>query len=445
MRRIAAHACLSLLGACQPNPPPAEQQPLPAPSTALTPPPPVTAPPSAPEPPPPGPPRVEQPPDGDPAPAPTASYTPGPLAATAIADGVLLVWSRHDSETNKSEILGLQLDDRGDARGEPRLIRRTSGNILDLAVDRRDGTAWIAWVAQLSTAPDLPRALIAAIQIEPDLSAMRAPITLGQFVANDLDTWPDRDLVDVLDLADDAAAIAATGTDAECTDIVTDRKTRCFGFDLHWLRADGTHTVAGKAGTDGGDPGTGELVDVGTGVLFDIWAWHGGATHTTIYAPYQLPLATPPFPIHQCRPPFTRSWTGSELVTICPDDYSEDDCAGGIASEPGACTRVHTAVRDDRAVPLREQTRRCAAGRPVLDLRTKGGKIRLDPHAAGASIDLDLGVWTGTHAVKLTSDGARELWTCNKSGEFVPAEAPGDVLSLSPDPSTLKSVPTRAP
>jgi hypothetical protein len=81
----------------------------------------------------------------------------------------------------------------------------------------------------------------------------------------------------------------------------------------------------------------------------------------------------------------------------------------------------------------------------VIDLALEGRQDPPRPARPGASIDLDLGVWTGTHAVKVTSDGARELWTCNKSGEFVPAEAPGDVLSLSPDPSTLKSVPTRAP
>lgn len=460
-RRLAHASLVSLLasslGACQPNPPPAEQNSATPP--AAPDPPRVADPPANSSDPPPEPltrhppskrlsgKQLPEPVNPDPAAAPSAaaSYTRGPVTAAALASGALLVWSRHDAAANKSEILAQRLDDRGNPRDTPRLVRRTSGNVLDLAVDRRDGAAWIAWVAQLAAAPDLPRALVAAVRVEPDLSAMRPPVTLHQFVAQDLDAWPERDLLALRALADGGAAIASASSSAECLDIVTDRKTKCPGFDVHWLTADGAHTLAGKVGADGGDPGIGDLVDVGTGVLFDVWAWHGGATHATLYAPYHQPAAEPPLPIHHCRPGFTRAWTGAELVTICPDDYSDGGCPGGsVSTEPDACTRVHTAIKGNKSVPLQAEQRRCVDDHPVVDLRSKAGKLRLDPAAPGASIDLDLGVWTGTHALQISEGGLRDLWTCNKS-ELVAADAPGDALALDPDPTSLKSIPTRSP
>ena len=358
------------------------------------------------------------------------------------------MWSRHDGAANRSEILALLLDDRGRARGEPRLVRRTSGDVVDLDVHRRGGAAWIAWAAHLSPDSDPPRALIAAVHIEPDLSAMHPPISLHQFASQDLGAWPERDHVRVLALADGGAAIATVSSSAECTDIVTDRRGKCPGYEVRWARPDGTSSLAGKFGADGGDPDMLDLVDIGTGVVSTIYAWHGGATYGHLYAPYHAAAAASPVPLHDCRPPFTRAWTGDELVTICPDDYADEKEAcklNGVSAESGACTRVHTAVKSDRAVALVSEKRRCEDGHPVIDLAWKGGKIRLDPSAPGASMAPVLGVWTGTNAVKLTADGARELWTCNKSGELVAGEPIDDTLALDPDPTPLKSIPAHRP
>lgn len=420
--RLAAPLLGPLL-ACQPTPSP---QPSPAEPPRQPDPIPATTPPEAP---------------ATPLPlAPGDSYTTGPVATTAIDRGVLLVWSRHDAATNKSDVLAQLLDDRGAPQGQPRLVRRTSGEVLDLAVDRRGPAAWIAWVAKLSGEAELTRALAAAVRIEPDLSGMHSPLSLHQFVSPDLELWP-RKLVRVRALADGGAAIAAVSTRAECTDIVTRRKSKCAGHDLRWVRADGTHSLAAHVGADGGEPDLDSLVDVGTGVLLDLHAWHGGATYKTIYAAYHKPASAPPFAIHHCRPPFIRAWTGDRLITLCPDDYANESETCPLTGDPPDalnCYRVHTG---EAATPLLAETRRCVDGRPVIDLRWQGGELRLDPHAPGASMDLGLGAWTGTHGVELVDGGARELRACTESGEYAPIDAPGDTLPLAPDPASVRAIP----
>ena len=369
-----------------------------------------------------------QSPPSDPAPTtkptdaahPLPTHTPGPLDATAVDRGVLVVWSRHDIDTDKSDLLAVLLDDRGLVRDAPRLVRRTSGQILDLAVHRRDGAAWIAWVALLAEEPR-PRALVAALQLEADLSGAHPPITLDQFSDENLLAWNDRALIRVRDLASGHAAVAAAAATARCTDIVRERPTDCPGYKLAWVHQDGSIIRAGHTGPDGGDPGIGSLIDVGTGVLFDTWAWHGGATFSTMFAAYDQPVSPAPFEVVHCRPPFTRLWSGSELVTLCPNDFAEDgqQCQhNGVAEAEGECQRIHvTAPGPIKPSPIAMMTfrkQRCINRKPVLELRWPGGKRILDVQAPGASFDDLVGVWTGSHDITVNPDGTRERWNCGK-------------------------------
>ncbi|MBL9104175.1 MAG: hypothetical protein JNL82_24730 [Myxococcales bacterium] len=400
------------------------------------------------------------PPSGPPpeldAPADDVSYTPGPLAATAVDGGVLVVWSRHDAAAGKSEVLALLLDEQGRVAGSPRLVRRTSGQILDLAVHRRDGAAWLAWFSLLADAPRA-RGLVAAMSLAADLSSVRPPITLGQFSDESILAWPERDLLRVLDLAGGAAAVAAAGPSAECIDIVTDRPSKCPAFNLFWAHEDGTFVKAAHQGADGGDPGINSFIDIGTGVILDTFAWHGGATFSTLHAAYEQPASDLPLALPDCRPPFARGFTGDAIVTLCPDDYAADDekCThNGAPVEEGTCPHVHAVgpggkpvspagKTPDRLVALVTQKTRCVDGRPVVEVAWRGGPpLRLDPLAPGASLDLvaELGLWTGRHAVKISGDGARERWTCTKAA-FTLAEALTDEFPLDPPARDLKAVP----
>lgn len=380
------------------------------------------------------------------------SYTQGPLRAAAVPDGVLVVWSRH-ADADKSEILAVLLDAEGRVRGAPRLVRRTSGVLLDLEVHHNNGSAWIAWVAQLAELPR-PRALVAAMWLAPDLSAVRPPATLGQFSDESISAWPERDMLRLLALADGSAAVASAGPPAECADIVTDRKTKCPGFDLSWVAQDGTITRAGRGGADGGDPGVASLVDTGAGVLLDTWAWHGGATTARLYAAYGQPLADPPLRLLDCHPPFARGFTGDALVTLCPSEYPDEGERCPVLDpddDDERCMRIDvvrldgTPVTPKRAPPrlttVTTRKLRCVAGRPLVELGWKGGSVRLDPHAPGASLALpELGVWTGRHAIKIAADGTRERWSCDKA-RFTLAEALTDSFPLDAQASILRPIP----
>lgn len=385
---------------------------------------------------------------------PVSTATPGPVAVTALADGALVVWSRHDFEAERSELLVLLLDELGQPREEPRLLRRTSGEVLDLAVSRKEGQAWVAWVALLGSEPR-PRGLLAAMMVAPDLSMALPPITLGQFSTPNFLNWPGRDMVRVLALAGDEAVVAGVGADARCTDIVDGRDTKCPGFELHWLRPDGTSTRAAHFGADGGDPGVGSLIDVGTGALLDVWAWHGGPTFASSYAPYGRESTPAPFRLITCRPPFSRAWTGAELVTLCASDYLAEGerCPLLDAAEPDLCPRIH-AVRtgdvvvtrtrgaSDKRPALTSERVFCRGGRPVKEVAWAGGKLLLDPQRAGASLDEGLGAWTGSRALRLGEAEALERWKCE--GDALVADAAGPTrLPLDFSSKRLKAVPTR--
>lgn len=444
------------VAACQDPATPAGPPALPTAQEPAAPPPapadpPAEAPPATPTP---GPPSSSPP--GDPAPTgrptgpdPIVAATPGPLAATAVERGVLVVWSRHDIDADRSDLLAVLLDDRGRVRDAPRLIRRTSGRILDLAVHRRDGAAWLAWLALLAEDPR-PRALVAALQLEPDLSGVHPPITLDQFSDPDLLDWDDRALIRVRDLASGHAAVASAAARARCTDTVRERPTDCPGYKLAWVHQDGSIVRAGHTGPDGGDPGLGSLIDVGTGVLLDTWAWHGGATFSTMFAAYDLPVGPAPLDIVQCRPPFTRLWSGSELVTLCPHELAEDgqQCRhNGVAEAEGECQRMHITAPDRREpgpiTMMTSRKERCVGKRPVLELRWPGGERILDLQAPGASFDDLIGTWTGDYTITVNPDGSRERRRCGKSELTLDPTDERDLpLDLDPrDPRPLPALP----
>ncbi len=385
---------------------------------------------------------------------PMSTATLGPFAVTALDGGALVVWSSHDAEAGRSELVVLELDELGQARGEPRLLRRTSGEVLALAVSHKEGQAWVAWVALLASEPRA-RGLLAAMMVASDLSSALPPVTLGQFSTPHLVDWPGRDMVRVLALADGEAVVAGVGGDAQCTDIVDGRDTKCPGFELHWVRPDGTSTRAAHFGADGGDPAIGSLVDVGTGAVFDVWAWHGGATFASTYAPRGGESTQPPFRLITCRPPFSRGWTGAELVTLCAGDYLAEGerCPLRDATESDLCPRVH-AVRPGDVVVTRARGASgeapavtaervvCRGGHPVEEVTWAGGKLLLDPQRPGASLDLELGAWTGSRALRLGEAGEIERWKCE--GDAFVADAEGAVrLPLDVPAKQLKTIPTR--
>lgn len=382
-----------------------------------------------------------------PTPAPDATFD-GPTALVALEGGALVVWSRHDAEAGKSDLLVASLDERGVPVGEARLLRRTSGEVLDVSASRKGGDVWIAWLSLLAADPR-PRALVAAARLASDLSSVSSPITLNQFSEGDILDWPGGAMLRALALADGEGVIAARSRKAECTDTVEGHPTTCPGFDLFWVRPDDTFTLAGHFGADGGDPGLGSLVDVGTGVLFDVWAWHGGPTFASAFASRGQPIGEPPFPLLDCRPPFSRGWTGAELVTLCPADYADEGercVVDGVPAEEETCARlsvVRPGGKRSPAPPLTSQKERCHDGHPVVEVAHAKGKLRLDPQRPGASLDLDLGEWTGRFLLSATNNGVGARRRCEPGGELV-ADGEFDLRPLLLAPTqALRHVPAR--
>jgi len=344
---------------------------------------------------------------------------PRRLAFTGAPRGVLVVWSRPDPAADASDVLAVLLDDRGLVRGAPRLVQRTRGLILDIAVDRRDGAAWIAWTALLAGTPG-PHVDVTAIEVEVDLSGVHPPISIDRFTTL---TWPDAPMIRVRDLASGHAAVAAPAAVVDCTDPLAALGAPCSGFALTWVHADGTTIRAGHAGSPGFDPGAGSLIDLGAGVLFDSWAWHRQPTFSTMYAPYDGSLAAPPVDIVHCRPPFSRMWSGSQLATLCEYERAEPGqrCKHNAYTEDeGKCHRIHVVDRNNRRVtpptpllaPMRRYLEYCQGGDVVVELRWSGGGLVVDPRRPGASLHYFVGAWTGRHAIDVYPDGERERWVC---------------------------------
>jgi hypothetical protein len=391
--RFFRHAttAIALACACREPAPPVEVAPKPDA-------PPVAAPPAATPP-------VE--PAPEPAPPPAPSFA-GPLAVTAGDGGVLVAWVREADDG--AAIMALRLDARGRELGPPRELHRDPDDIVALSLHRTAGDAWLAFVAQSDAGTRVVAAPVAA-----DLSSFGPPIALSRFAGHSSEQWGSDPDVRVLDRADGGAAVAASGGRATCSDTVTRRRGPCPAFDLFWVKPDRTFERASHLGVDGGQPELGGLVDVGAGVVLDVWAWHGGPTFASAFARTGATARAPTLPLVTCRPPFTRGFTGAELVTLCPGDFPRDGERCPIA-EDDLCARVHAVALDGTPVtprdppPLTAQTRRCHDGRPVLEATWDGGRLRLDPP--------DLGVWTGSHAIVVAPGGARERWSCTEAGEL---------------------------
>lgn len=368
-----------------------------------------------------------------------AKYS-GPIAATGVDAGVMVVWARaSDDAAGGSEIAGLLLDARGIEVGAPRVIHRAQDEVVALAADRRDGDAWVAWVREGEDAEaEKAWSEIGAVTVAADLSKVGQAIALRRFDGHALLEWGSEAAVRVVDRADGGAAVAAGGGGATCKDKVRGRgQVPCPGFDLFRVKADGEFERARHFGVEGGQPELGSLVDVGVGVMFDVWAWRGGLTTAQVFARDGKAAGEPPFALPRCRPPLSRGWTGAEFVTLCPGDDAAEGERCPEPGEEGLCARVH-AVRLDGSrvtpsvVPVTSQVRRCQDGRPVVEVAWEGGRLQIDPRQTRGSLALDVGVWTGSHAIAVARDGGRERWGCTPDGEFVLEERLAPLALASP-------------
>ncbi|MDC0722449.1 hypothetical protein [Nannocystis bainbridge] len=412
VRAACRRSCLTgalVLLACSASPPPASD------------PPPVRAGvPAAPEPAPPE--SAESPP----APANNPAAIAGPLDYAVIDGGVLVVWSRHDGDA--SEIVAQRLDPRGQPLAPPRHVLRSEGEIVDLELSHARGHAWIAYVAELDA--ETASGLLGVIGLAGDLTVSRTHV-LDRFTAVALSAWGGS-RVRVQAQGPEAAVVASIGDPVICRDRVLRRDRPCPGYHLFGVRGDGFDRVA-SVGVDGGQADMGRLVDVGAGVLLDVWAWHGGPTHADLYLPRGATAARKPkFRRVACRPPFRRDFDGEALVSWCASDDLEADCQG----DPQGCAQIHLVTLADRVltprtgqpgVPITGQALRCSGGRPVLDLTWQGGSRRFDPQAPGADLDLrlELGVWTGELGLQIAEDGQLTRLRCG----------PDDRLARDPEPA----------
>ncbi|MDC0670145.1 hypothetical protein [Nannocystis radixulma] len=399
------------------------------------------------------------------APPPAAASTPapaivpdafqlGPLDYAASSTGILLAWSRQRDD-DASEIVVQSLDRRGVPQGGPRLVHRSDGEIVDLALSTASGGAWIAYVAELEFEP--PTGIVGAVALADDLSAISAPLVLDRFSHHALVAW-DSERVRVQALGRDSAIVAALGAPVACRDRVRGGERPCPGYHLYEI--DGTAFLeVAQVGVDGGQSDMGALIDVGAGHLLDVWAWHGGPSHAGIYLPRAASkAAAPKFRRIDCRPPIRRGFDGAALVTFCADDLSDLDVRCHLVGDPGdddACDRFHAVDLADRVLTPRQQPQgpaitsqqlRCHDGHPVLDIAWKGGQRRLDPQAPRAALDLrsEMGVWTGELGVRIAADGRIDRFRCEED-RLVESTEPGAPASVDLAAAALGPVPAREP
>ena len=360
-------------------------------------------------------------------------------AVVGLPGGAIEVWSRPSDDASKSDVLARRLDARGVAVGSTKLVRRTSGAVeavravADHGAVRRLGApdgVWIVWGSDLGQR----EVLVAAVRADADLANVSAPITLSREKVTAEATEGGGDSFGLLAsqrLAGGLLVAARAGRYPVKCLLAAQGATQCQGpsYDVFAVDPTGAFRRLARRSIDGG-PAVDllALVDVGGAAVVSAFAWHGGAEIEDTVLP--LPggvtdAGAPHFAFSPCRPPYDQQWTGDTLVTICPGDYWEekDGRCPGSPSE-GSCPRV-SVLRPDGGVVLgtpkhvltRAVEARCEGGRPVLDVVHAGGRVRLDPSQAGASIPRLTG-WTGSAWLEIDDAGKLTRRTCGVDGKL---------------------------
>jgi hypothetical protein len=353
-------------------------------------------------------------------------------AVVGFPGGAIEVWSRTADDTTKSELLARRLDANGAPTGAAKLVRRTSGAVEAVRAVADHGAAWIVWASDLGQR----EVLVAAVRADADLAKVSAPITLSREKLTAEVPEGGGDAFGLLAserLAGGLLVAARAGRYPVKCLFATQGATNCEGpsYDVFAVEPSGTFTRLARKTIDGG-PAVDllALVDVGGAAVVSAFAWHGGAEIEDTVLP--LPggvtdAGAPHFAFSPCRPPYDQQWTGDTLVTICPGDYWEaKDGRCPVSSPPidNTCPRV-SVLRPDGGVTLgapkhvltRAVEAHCEGGHPVLDVVHAGGRVRLDPAQAGASIPRITG-WTGSAWLEIDDEGKLTRRTCGADGKL---------------------------
>jgi hypothetical protein len=309
----------------------------------------------------------------------------------ASAEGAVLVWGV--PQTEGGGVRALALDAYGGVRGHEVVVVAEGlsasasadddpGHVEDVAAAAAGARTAIAWIVRRG-ARSRAQATISSAGIE----GFAPPRDLGATVSGPLDGSA-RGRIAVWALPDGSAVVAHQLEPGHCMG----RAGTCARFSRSHL---GGNPVRGDEPLEVFDPCEPLLVGgVVRGAAWFHGICHGGAQPaTTLYAidPTSAPLASAPDVLAGCAPiGIAPGPSGAVAVARCPEGIS--------AQEVGPRGDVLATVRPARARAW------CESGRPILELASKGGAIRLPLSEPISRLEALLDE-------SLAPPGARAVWT----------------------------------
>ena len=295
----------------------------------------------------------------------------------------LKLWVQPSRKDGKSDIFGQLYDPKNKAAGNPKLIRRTSGQVAALTASTQGGLLYIAWISVLPQKPGKDReTLVALLRTDVELRAASAPVAIehGNKVGSEIEDDGEGKRGPTVRLLTPAKGGAVV---VYYSRLAPEKVWVAYVTPNLELRRWGA-VVA-----DGGDGSFGGVTDLDRGVLVWTFAWRGGASWGQHVFSYVEGQPVPSIQLGTCRPPMTYYFTGTELVTYCPSDYKPekescpidgtDDslCAKVLVQTLDGTVRTERKGKTDPMAPLLERRYVCKDGKWVARLRWKGGSVEI--------------------------------------------------------------------
>lgn len=323
--------------------------------------------------------------------APPASAAPdGVLPDNAFVSGfpggAVRIYAVPADDARTSDVLLQVLGEKGEARGAPRKIRRTSGSVEALSAFVDGTTAWVAWRSQNGTS-----GFGAVMRVSLDTFAIAGPRMLGNVSA-----LPATGSVRIISDGQGGAVLATNGAEVVVPCLLREEAPPCRGPSVLVAHVPADFPareprVLAQRGVDGGPVAEVRgLSLVGTDRVFvDVRAMHGGAVTDAALlslvagdaSATVTPVATPGCGL------LDRTYVeGDRIIAIAEDGYwQEKDTCPTRKNPTLSCATVGVASlvdgRDARTVaaprcaPRLSTTVRCEAGRQIEHVRYRGGEL----------------------------------------------------------------------
>lgn len=401
--------------------------------------------------------------DGVPQTLPESTPVAAPARLVDTGSGAVLVWASNQAASRKSELIARALDARGAFAGPPKLLRRTTGPVVDLDASARGESLWVGWIAVSEESPEeaaqakqaqaaknerkgkgkkRPRRmdkeedfegpeegarkkyLIAALRTDPALRHAEPPVTIDNFRSRQTDTIQERVMVGATDKG--GALVVAPGQPGKCDVQIGDTEDSkvphpCDTFAEAVIEPDGKISYRGRQGRLEPHFFPHSVTPIPGGMVYASPAGEQERQDAILVGTADVPEAVTGIEYTRFGN-FDLAWNG-ELLIAFDGTHIWPKRADGKAV---AKLDKERDKEDPSGLPkLRSRSLRCVEGRPVLTLKWKGGQVELDPGRPGATRRLDgflekpsgaeegaQLVWAGESLLGLNKGGQLKRWRC---------------------------------